>query len=232
MNRIVAVHQPNYLPWLGYFYKIAHSDVFVFLDNVQYSKNSYQNRVQICSQSGPFWLTQPVKTKGNFKNLTNQIQFADMRWIGKHRKTLEASYGRHPYFNNIRRLLEIYEEPLDSLSSFNIKAIKRTCELLALDADIHVASSLDMPDFADATERLVSIVNHVGGTVYLSGAGGRNYHNARLFHDAHIELVFSDFEARPYKQLCSSTFVPGLSIVDAICNLGIDKVSQMLMNQP
>src|ERR1700757_3691267 len=92
---IVAAHQPNYLPWLGYFYKIAHCDVFVLLDDVQFTKNSYQNRTRIKGPKGPIWLTQPVLHSGRAEQATSEVEF-DPRvgWRVKHLKTLTANYAR------------------------------------------------------------------------------------------------------------------------------------------
>ena len=105
MNKIVAIHQPNFLPWLGFFYKMLKADLFVFLDNVQFSKNSYQNRVRIKTSQGQQWLTIPVFH--SFGQLTNEVQINNKEnWREKHLKTLEMNYKRTPYFKIIYNMLE------------------------------------------------------------------------------------------------------------------------------
>ncbi len=231
MGRVVSIHQPNYLPWAGYFHKIASSDVFVFLNNVQYSKNSYQNRVQICLNREAFWLTQPVKTKGLFKAYTNEIRFVDESWMQKHAKTLIQCYGKHPRFKDIEPLMEMYGEPAENMSEFNIRAVRLLCRILNIGTETLVASDFNLPEFADATERLVNITLRAGGTVYLSGSGGRSYHNEELFKQANVDVVYSGFEQIPYSQMNCSRFVPGLSIIDLICNLGAEGAARIVKRE-
>lgn len=227
-ERVVAIHQPNYLPWLGYFYKIAHSDVFVFLDDVQFSKNSYQNRVQVYSGQDLFWLTEPVRTKGAFKALTTEICFADESWKERHRKTLVQFYRRHPFFREVEQLLDIFDAPSARLSEFNIGAIRKICAFLGLGKEMVVASELNLGDLNDATERLAHIIRAVKGEVYLSGSGGKKYHDEGEFGRYGIGVKYSDFNSPPYSQIGRETFQPGLSIIDALSNIGRKGVRDML----
>jgi hypothetical protein len=218
----VAIHQPNYIPWLGYFYKIYKSDVFVFLDDVQFTKNSFQNRNRIKTSQGFTWLTEPVLTKGRFGQLTNQVRFNnDIPWKKKHIKTLEQEYRSAKYFDEyFPKLQNVYfkEESKEyTLVEFNIKLIKFICEELGLNRRCEISSELKV--VGKSTERLVNICRHLGGDAYLSGSGGNNYQDEAAFKDAEIELVYSDFCCPIYHQLWGE-FVPNLSIFDYLFNCG------------
>ena len=96
----VAIHQPNYLPWLGYFSKSAHSDVLVLLDNVQFPRRSYVNRVQVKTARGVHWLTQPVLQHGRYDQRIRDVEFSEGDWASTHLATLQANYGRAPHFRS------------------------------------------------------------------------------------------------------------------------------------
>ncbi|WKZ19226.1 MAG: WbqC family protein [Candidatus Jettenia sp. CY-1] len=228
MECIVAIHQPNYLPWLGFFYKITQSNVFVFLDNVQYSIRTYQNRVQICLNKQPFWLTQPVRTRGYSRALTKEITFADLWWTRKHIKTIEHAYSKHPYFKEIKPLMELYSYETENQSEFNMKAISLICQLLGIETKLVIASQLDLPEVNNATERIINITKCLDGTTYLSGEGGKKYQDESLFEKAKIGIRYSDFVIKPYPQPGCLNFIPRLSIIDAICNIGKAGVSNIL----
>ncbi|TLD40954.1 MAG: hypothetical protein JETT_2789 [Candidatus Jettenia ecosi] len=228
MECIVAAHQPNYLPWLGFFYKITQSNVFVFLDNVQYSKGSYQNRVQICLNKQPFWLTQPVRIRGYSRALTKEIKFADVLWAKKHMETIRYAYGKHPYFKDIKPFMELYSHEIENQSEFNMKATSLICQLLGIETKLVIASQLDLPKINNATERIINITKCVEGTTYLSGEGGKKYQDESLFEKAKIGVKYSGFVPKPYPQFGCSNFIPGLSIIDAICNMGKAGVSSIM----
>ena len=109
---IVSVHQPHYLPWLGYFDKIDRSDVFVILDNVQYKKREYQNRNRIKTPGGAQWLTVPVVTKGRYHQLAGEVEIdTGENWADKHLKALELNYARAPHFGeHFEGLARMYEK--------------------------------------------------------------------------------------------------------------------------
>jgi len=219
---IIAIHQPNYIPWLGYFYKIYKSDVFVFLDDVQFTKNSFQNRNRIKTSQGLTWLTEPVLTKGKFGQLTNQVRFNNnIPWKRKHMKTLEQWYKSSKYFDEyFPKLQNMYleaESKEHTLVEFNIKLIKFICEELGLNRRYEISSELEV--VGKSTERLVNICRCLEGGTYLSGSGGGNYQDEAAFKDAGIELVYSDFHHPIYNQLWGE-FVPNLSILDYLFNCG------------
>ena len=226
---IVAVHQPNYLPWLGYFYKIANCDVFVLLDDVQFTKNSYQNRTKIKGPQGPLWLTQPVLHSGRAEQATSDVEF-DVRvgWRIKHLKSVSANYGRSHHADAIRAACADWLGGDNShLSETNGAIIKSVARMLGLRTEFVVSSTLKV-DLMKG-DRIAEICRRLGGTAYLSGTGARSYQSEEQFNERGIELVYSDFVVQQYPQLWGE-FCPGLSVLDALFNIGPDATRQMLLN--
>ena len=217
---IVAIHQPNYLAWLGYFAKMLDSDVFILLDTVQFSKNSYQNRVRIKGPQGPQWLTQPVAHSGRSFQETRFVEFADCRWMTQHAKTLQANYARAPYFATyFDDYVAILDENNRSLVDCNERLIRWICDAIGATARIVRASDLLTRKFTDPTERLVNLVQAVRGDAYLAGIGGLGYQNAESFRAAKIDIVPAKSTFPEYPQLWGP-YVPGLSILDLLMNRG------------
>jgi len=215
---VVAIHQPNFLPWMGYFYKMAKCDIFIFLDNVQFSKNSFQNRVKIKTPQGAQWLTVPVHFR--FGQLTYEVQIDNQtNWREKHLKTFEMNYKRAPFFDEVYFLLkDIYlKAKWTSLVDFNIELIMKICGYLDIKPQIMKASSLGVD--GKATELLIGLIKKVGGKIYLSGTGGMKYQDEERFKEEGIELIYSDFVHPIYPQLWGD-FVEGLSIIDLLFNMG------------
>lgn len=215
---IVSIHQPNYLPWLGYFYKILKSDVFIFLDDSQYSKNSFQNRVKIKTQSGSGWLTQPVSRPFGLATKTNEIEFSNEIWKKKHLKTLSSEYRKAKFFDEVMNevILPVFDSNKE-FSDFNIEVIVRICAYVNLNCIFKRSSELAVEGVS--TSRLVNLVNKVDGTSYLSGFGGVNYQEEQDFIQSNISLQITDFEHPEYKQ-CWGEFIHGLSILDLLMNEG------------
>jgi hypothetical protein len=216
---VVAIHQPNYLPWIGYFAKALRSDVLILLDTVQFPKRSYVNRVQVKSRRGAEWLTQPVLTAGRYEQRIADVEFAEPDWGLAHARTLRANYGRAPFFQaHFQRLADILLSPGDSLTACNERLIHVICELLELRTQVVRASALGV-DAAGATSRLIRLVQAVGGETYISGSGGFAYQDLSAFEAAGLRVVRAPATFAEYPQLWDG-FVPGLSIVDLLFNCG------------
>lgn len=215
----VAIHQPNYLPWAGYFAKIARADVFVLLDTVPFTKNSWQNRVQVKGSGGPLWLTQPVLTSGRSGQATRDVEFPrDDPWRVKHVKTLDACYGRSPHYEEVfGAIADLYRGHETHLAPFNEALIGRITDYLGIPTPIRRASELG--GAGTATDLLVDLVQKAGGDTYLSGQGGRKYQDEAAFADAGIRLTYLEFE-EPEREQPWGDFVPGLSVVDLLVTLG------------
>jgi hypothetical protein len=212
----VAIHQPNYAPWCGYFTKMAHADRFVFLDDAQISKGSYTSRCLVRSAAGPQWLSVPVSF--HLGDLIKDVKCANNVWPRKHLQTLRTLYGRAPCFKEAFSLIEpVYSSAGAFLCDFNIRLITALRDYLGIRSEAHLASHLGTGGESDA--RLISLVAGLGADTYLSGRGGQNYQDPAKFQAAGITLLERVYNPIPYAQLHGG-FVGGLSILDALFNLG------------
>ena len=220
-ERVVAIHQPNYAPWCGYFAKMRHCDVFIFLDDVQMpGSQSYVYRTKIASHSGPRWLSVP--TRYHLGDSITQVQFADDRWSHKHLGTLRGEYGRSPFFKEVWSIIApIYENVSESLADFNQRLILELAAYLGLNCRILRSSELYVPGTSD--DRLIALIEAVEGTQYLSGKGGQNYQDPEKFRSKGIDLNVRTYFPAPYIQIHGDP-IPGLSILDAMFNLGKDAI--------
>jgi len=228
----VAVHQPNYLPWLGYFHKIHKANIFVFLDTVQFARRGYSHRVHVMGPGrNSLWLTQHIQRQPREEQIISQVRFSDRQWINKHLKTLEASYRKSPHFPEVFSILEnILQNDSMHLSLFNGYLTRQLCQSLGNKTRILYASELTNRAFSSPSERIAWLTAHVGGTRYLSGAGAKAYNDPEVFAHYGIELAYNEFCHRPYPQQ-TQTFLSGLSIVDALFNIGFSGVSDFLSAQ-
>ncbi len=226
IGKRVAIHQPNYLPWLGYFAKIKNSDIFVFLDDVQFSKNSWQNRVNIKSPNGKQFLTQPVnRINGSFTS-TNEIIFSTCSWKAKHLKSIEHNYKKARFFYDFFPTVEyILSNEAEKLVQFNIFAIKNICDYLKI--DISFTKSSEIKAEGNSSQRLINIMKSFNAFNYIHGMGANSYQDVQLFEDHNINLIPMDYKFREYKQLWGE-FIPGLSILDICFNLDRESIFNML----
>jgi hypothetical protein len=225
MNKTVAIHQPNYLPWIGYFYKILNCDYFVFLDNVQYEKNSFINRNLIKTANGVQWLTVGVLTKGAKDQLINDVKINNsLSWNDSHWKSLTQNYGKCRYFQAYAEELEnIYRVKWDSLAELNESLISFCCKALNIEnVNFIKASSLNAS--GKSTDLLANICLALGGNTYFSGNGGAKYIVERKFEEAQIVVKYSDFQHPSYFQKWGE-FVPNLTILDLLFNEGEQSAS-------
>jgi WbqC-like protein family len=215
----VAIHQPNYLPWLGFFAKTLRSDVLVILDNVQYERRGYTNRVKIKMSQGAHWLTQPVITKGRYYQQVRDVEFACEDWPTKHLRALQLSYGHAPYFGEYFGAIEdLLREPGSRTSECNERLIRWVLDVLGVRTVVVRASDL-VQETTDATRRLIDLVQAMQGDTYLSGAGGFTYQDLQAFEQAGIRVERSSPEFAEYPQLWGP-FVRGLSVLDLLFNCG------------
>jgi len=212
--------QPTYLPWPGYFNLMARARHFVFLDDVQFERSSWQCRNRILTAKGPLWLS--VATQG--ASLQTKICDVEVNekldWRRKHAASIRQAYGRHPHRDCLDDLVGIIEDrSMTKLADINIAIIRRWAECLSL-APVFVRSSA-LGAEGKRSDRLVNICRALGARVYYSPKGARRYlEEDGLLAAAGIETVFQDYEVPPYAQLKSAEFVPQLSLLDAVANLG------------
>ena len=216
--KTVAGHQPNYLPWAGYFYKMAVCDDFILGDDMVMSRKSFTNRTRIKTKDGVAWLTVPCRLDCG-ETLIKDVSFVDEKWRRKHLMTLEASYKKSPYFQTYMPRLEEVISNADELCDLNIQLIRQIAEWLDISCSFHMSSALEV--FKQGDDRLIDFVTLVGGRTYLSGTGGANYQSEEKFKEANLNLVYSSFRPPTYPQLWGK-FEPGLSIIDLLFNCGPD----------
>lgn len=217
----VAAHQPNYLPWAGYFAKAAAADLLVFLDDVDFPQGrSYVSRTKIGTDRGPAWLSAPVTRSSGMP--IRLATFATADWADKHERTLRSEYARAPYFGDVWSVLEpVYGAGHPGVAAFNMAAVKAIAAYLELGCTFAVASELGSEGTSD--DRLISLVRRVGGDCYVSGKGGQNYQDPAKFAAAGLELDVREHEPRPYRQVHrNGLFEAGLSFVDALFAIGQD----------
>ena len=230
-RKIVAIHQPNFFPWLGYFDKIARSDAFVFLDHVQFPKTGgiWSNRVKLRKGGEARWATAPIRRAFHGVASINQVEWADEQpWREKLLKTLQANYGRAPYFHETMELLvPLVQRPEPNLARYNIHAVRSIAAYLNIRHD-HCVTSSEMNLKGGGTNLLIDITRKVGGTAYMCGGGAGGYQDDEHFNAADVELIYQGFLHPIYAQIGGGDFVPGLSIVDALMNCGRTRTRGML----
>lgn len=216
----VAIHQPNYLPYLGYFYKIANCDKFVFLDNVQYGKNGFVNRNRIKTPNGEAWLTVGVFTKRHFGQLINEAKTNNgVNWRYDHWRSIQLNYARALHFGEYGSDVEkTYLRHWSYLANFNERLIKVICGLLGI-RNVQFFRASELKVSGGGTELLVNICKSIGGDAYLSGASGEKYMDEELFKKESIKVLYSEFEHPIYTQLWGG-FTPDMSIIDLLFNEG------------
>jgi len=228
---IVAIHQPNFFPWLGYFDKLCQADVFIFLDDVQFPKTGgvWSNRVKVLINGEGRWLTAPVDRSFHGTRYINQMSFTSREdWRGKLLKTLVTAYRRAPFFEETFAVLEpLIRNPEENIARYNSIAVTAIAQYIGLPVEKFRWSSEFM--LADhASERLISLTRAVGGHAYMCGGGAAGYQEDVAFSAARIALIYQNFEHPIYKQIGAKNFAPGLSIIDAIMNIGAVELRRVL----
>lgn len=229
---LAAIHQLHYLPWLRYFEKIARADIFVALDDVQYTKNGFQNRNKIKQAGGWMYLTVPVKAHAG--QLLSEVEIAQVNqqdegrvcrpprnWNTSHWRALETNYRRAPFFDDHAAALRaIYGRPWAHLNDLNWGLL--TYLRAALGIDTPMVRSSELAAKGEATDRLVTICQTVGADRYYSGSYAADaYLDAPVLEAAGIELVLQQWTCPIYEQRFPQTgFIPDLSVIDLLLNEG------------
>lgn len=213
----IAIHQPQYFPWLGLIHKISQCDTFVFLDNVQFNKRSFQNRALYSTNNGAKYLTIPVSAKNH---QINNIQIKDIQnaepmemILNKHYKTLKYRYGK-------TRGWELQQEKIDKFFNRNytsvceliIESMNFTLDLFGIQTDCIKASDLNSTGYKD--ELILNITKELNGDIYLSGQGAKSYMREEIFNDSCIGIVYQEFFHPTYSQSHGGNFVEGCMAID------------------
>lgn len=220
-NMIVGIHQPNYLPYLGFFDKLRKSDVFVIYDDAQFTKGDFQHRNRIKIYHGWKWLTVPVEKKHipiNQIQIKDEVEIEGTTWQEAHLKEIHDNYKKAPYYPNFEKdIRRIYEQEYDMLIDINIKLIEFLMKSFEIDTEIVYSSEFGFT--SKSTEKLVDLVSEIGGDTYLSGPMGKDYLDRQLFEKKEIQVTFQDFKHPAYQQQYNG-FEPYMSAIDALFNSG------------
>lgn len=231
MSKIAAIHQPNFFPWLGYFDKIARCDTFVFFDDVQFPKTggTWTNRVKVLIAGEAKWLTASVDRQYHGTRKINEMTFLpNSPWRMQLIKVLQHEYRRHPFYaETMDTLIPLIMNPENNIAEYNIQAVTSLAMALGMDASKLRRSSAYCTT-GTSNELLCSITQAVGAETYLCGGGADGYQEPAVFDSHGIRLQYQHFRHPVYSQNRRSTFMPGLSTIDAVMNLGFDALGGAL----
>ena len=226
---IIAAHQPNYIPWPGFFHKVIISDAMVFLDHVQYADKTWTNRNRIKTAQGVQWLSVPVRLpRHDMPTSDVHIDPANGNWRKKHWKTLHMTYGKAPYFHLYANDFEkVYSKKWDLLVDLNIEIIEFI--LKELECTTKILKSSDLAPEEKSNEMLIDICKKMDAEVFLSGSGGP-YMETEKFEQAGIKVLYQKYKPPRYPQLYGN-FEASLSVLDLLFNCGPDSLKTMMKDQ-
>lgn len=217
---LVTIHQPEHLPWLGFFNKADQAEVIVLLDTVQYRKNYFQNRNRILSPNGPIWLTVPVLIKGHTLKAIKDMEIDNKsNWPKKHWKSICLNYGNHPYFSVYSDFLrQTYERSWLLLSELNEYLIRFFFDALSIKTKIIRASEINVS--GSSSSLLLDICLQLKADAYLAGQSAVNYLDEAIFSHKGIKVIHHEFRHPEYTQRGKDAFISHLSALDLIMNAG------------
>lgn len=216
---IVAIHQPDFIPWLGLYYKMAHCDAFVYLDDAQYSNEAAHNFNVIKTPQGELKLKVPVKYK--FGDAINTVTTRDeLKWKEKQLKTIQLNYSKAPFFKEIYPEYEsVILKEYENISMMNIAINEFICKGFSINPKIYKSSDMNINSVRE--QRVIDICAELSADEYLSGNGARVYQTESHFNDRGIKLTYLSYQPIEYKQLWKE-FLPCMSVLDYIFNCGFD----------
>jgi hypothetical protein len=226
--RTVAIMQPTYLPWIGYFAMVDRVDEFIFLDSVQFARRSWQQRNRIKTLQGELLLTIPVFSRGQREQRIADVRIdVDSGFARKHWRAIEESYGKTRYFTAYSQTLEpLYSTPVEQLATFTINLVVAICRLLHVTTPTHRSSLMNAS--GSKASLLANLCREAGACRYLSAPGSSDYiEQSDAFRDAGIALEYHHYDHPRYEQL-GPDFLPNLSIIDLLFNVGGERALEIL----
>lgn len=214
---ILTGHQPAYLPWLGYFEKIMRSDIYIYVDTVQFEHRSFINRNKIKTANGVIWLTVPVLAKGHRDSTLCELKINNENdWQKKHFLSICTAYKHAPYFQEfIEKIEPFYTKHYDSFVEFCFEYLLFWLDELKIKTKVLKLSELNVG--GHKSELVLNMCKAVNADTYISGALGRNYMDDALFFNNNIKVIYQNYQSHQYPQLWGE-FVPCLSILDFVMN--------------
>ena len=226
----IGIIQSNYIPWRGYFDFIDDVDLFIFHDDLQYTKGDWRNRNRIKTPTGPQWLTVPVRYT-HVDQLIDEVALDDSQpWRRKHLNLLEANYRSAPYFQKyFRPFGEVLGVAYPGLSQLNIALIRWAMSCLEIATPSVVSRDLNVT--GSKTARLIELLKKVNASAYLSGPAAADYLDLPSFRDNGIRLEYKTYDYRAYPQT-GGEFTPAVSILDLLFNVGPDARKYLKSESP
>jgi len=228
---IVSINQPAFLPWLGYFNRIAASDLHIVLDHVQFEKNSLTNRNRIRNIDSEHWLSVPINTSGKFGNLQiSELEIANqIKWQKKIIETIKQFYRKSPYFDLYFPFIEhaIAKERVN-LKELIIELNSYFLKLLDINTPMIYSSEIKIE--GKKSDLVLNLCKKYNAKLYLSGIMGKEYLVEESFKQNGIKIIYDQFQFPNYSQIYPN-FIPNLSIIDTLFNMG-DKTKELLNNFP
>ncbi len=228
---IVTIHQPEHLPWLGFFNKLSKAELFVILDSVQFEKNYFQNRNRIIGSNGAQYIGIPVNMAGHMDGTiaTTEIAVnANPTWKRKYLNTIKMSYAKHTFFEEVYPLLEeIINMDTIYIADINIAIFRKFAEKMGFQPQYIKSSELDISGLK--SELILNICKCVNATTYIAGPSGRDYLDMKSFEDANIDVVFNDYHHPVYPQKKTKEFVPYMSALDLFMNCGFEEGKRIIL---
>ena len=214
----ISIHQPEHLPWLGFFHKMSKCDSYVLLDSVQFTKNNYQNRNRLVDREGNvFWSTVPVRMTGHTSKLICEMDIDNSQpWSRKAWARIVASYRQHPYFDRLAPELEsLFSAKYGLLVDLNLALIEMFRRELEISVPMYRSSEMGIS--GSRSSLLLAICQALEADTYLSGPSGRHYLDVQLFQEGRVSVEYHDFLHPQYK---APAFRPYLSTLDLLMNHG------------
>jgi hypothetical protein len=229
-RKVIGIVQPTYLPWLPFFERMVHADVFIYLDDVKYSKNSFHNRNSVKGPKGKALLTVPVLYAGNSDALINEIKVDNTKdWRKTHWKSIQQWYAKAPFLNHYKsKLEELFYSKQEKLIDVVLPYIQFLKQELKIQTPCHLSSSLSA--IGSRNEKLVNLCKHFGGTGFIVKPGTEDYHPPEEFSPHGIDLTPLRYTSFKYSQL-HGDFESNLSALDFILNCGPTNLKEILSQQ-
>ena len=226
-KKVVVVHQPDFIPYLGFFHRLMHADVWIVQEHVQLNERGWVHRDKIKTEKGCEWLTIPLQKTSYCASIDNRLISEAQNWRARHLNRLSSAYRKAPFFHEIWPAVEdVYANRSSNLSAFTLHSIEVLMNLLQIRVLECYGSRALNPQF-QSNELVAELVSKVDGTHYLSGVGARDYHDNAPYQAAGIEVLWQDFTHPVYPQL-HGEFVPYLTTFDALFNCGVEGTRKLL----
>lgn len=224
----VVISQPMYFPWVGMLQQIRLADVFVFYDDVQFSRGGFLNRVQVKTNEGVRWMTVPLR-KQRLGHLINEVAIDERtNWRQAHLDLLTRAYAEAPYWQDVTKILQdVLSQPVHSLAELGQASTAALIDYFGLEQGRRFVRSSDLHIPGRSTQRVVAVCVHCKARTYLTGHGARNYLDHRAFEARGMEVSYIDYGLSPYPQL-HGDFTPYVTALDLVAHCGRDGVRSIV----